>query len=85
MSFPKAVTPFDPKSDVMPCRPDVISCTSDCLKTLIDKLEHLKAVQAIPAQHPQDQAILGLMAEVRALVACLFNTTAPCANIHSQH
>ena len=57
----------------MLCRPDVISCTSDCLKTLIDKLEHLKAVQANPAQHPRDQAILGLMTEVRALATRLFS------------
>ncbi|KAA6421600.1 MAG: hypothetical protein FRX49_08543 [Trebouxia sp. A1-2] len=48
--------------------PDVISCTSDCLKTLIDKVEHLKAVQDGSAQHPQDQAILGLMVEEAALL-----------------
>ncbi|KAL0049263.1 hypothetical protein WJX82_009993 [Trebouxia sp. C0006] len=62
--------------------PDVISCTSDCLKTLIDKLEHLKAVRANPAQRPQDQAILGLMTELRALTACLFITAVPYLSIH---
>ena len=66
----------------MLCRPDVISCTSDCLKTLIDKLEHLKAVRANPAQRPQDQAILGLMTELRALTDCLFITAVPYLSIH---
>ena len=73
-----------PDFDVMLCRPDVISCTSDCLKTLIDKLKHLKAVQANPAQRYQDQAIPGLMTEVRALAACLFVTAVQCLIIHSQ-
>ena len=65
-------------------RPDVISCTSDCLKTLIDKVEHLKAVQDGSAQHPQDQAILGLMVEVKALIACLFTTAVPCLSTRFQ-
>lgn len=46
--------------DMMPCRPDVISCTSDCLQLLTQHLKHLKDIQALGIQRPQD----GLMVEV---------------------